>query len=245
MILNRRLKCIVVDDEPLAREGIERYVQDVDFLELSSSATNPVELTRALDETAADLVFLDIQMPVINGIDFLKTARNMPMVIITTAYPSYALESFQLDVLDYLVKPITFSRFFKAVTKAKDYYGLKVSSNKTTETMAADYFFVKCDYKYERIYFHEILFVQAMQNYVTIQTSRGKFVTLLSLKSVEEKLDPTEFIRVHKSYIVAKSKIEAIENAELKIHSYQIPVSRNFHEELLSKVVNQKLWKKD
>ncbi len=240
------LKCVTIDDEPLARECIVNYINEINFLQSVGTGNNPLELTRLLDDQKVDLIFLDIQMPVINGIEFLKMTANPPMVIITTAYPSYALESFQLDVLDYLVKPITFNRFFKAVNKAKDYHQLlsrpaQINDRPKTEP---GYFFIKCDYKYERIYFDDILYVQALQNYVTIFTAKGKYVTLLSLKSVEEKLDSKSFIRVHKSFIVSISKIEAIENSEISIQSHRIPLSRNYHDQVLSQVVNDKLWKK-
>ncbi|MCB0632323.1 MAG: response regulator, partial [Lewinella sp.] len=126
------INCVIIDDEPLAREGIARHVSKVDFLHLTDTGSNPLELTQLLEKHPIDLIFLDIQMPLMNGIDFLKMTQNPPMVIITTAYPSFALESFQLDVLDYLVKPITFNRFFKAVTKARDYYQL-LSQSKQVE----------------------------------------------------------------------------------------------------------------
>jgi len=164
------LKCIVVDDEPLARECITNYIKDVDFLELGGTCNNPVELTATMGQQEVDLIFLDIQMPIINGIDFLRMTSKLPIVIITTAYPSYALEGFQLDVLDYLVKPITFNRFLKAVTKARDYQLLLGKPNTAGSQPEADYFFIKCDYKYEKIYFNDILYVEAMQNYVTIHT---------------------------------------------------------------------------
>jgi len=241
------LKCVAIDDEPLARECIANYVREIDFLQLTGTGNNPVDLTRLLDEQEVDLVFLDIQMPVMNGIEFLKMTQHPPMVIITTAYPSYALEGFQLDVLDYLVKPITFNRFFKAVSKAKDYHHLleRSAHNNTAKNDATeDYFFIRCDYKYERIYFDEILFVEAMQNYVTIHTAKGKYITLLYMKNVEQNLDKNAFIRVHKSFIVSVSKIEAIENNEIIIQSHRIPISRNYRDQVIEKVVNNKLWKK-
>jgi len=241
------IKCVAIDDEPLARECIANYIREVDFLQLSGTGSNPVELTRLMDEQKVDLIFLDIQMPVINGIEFLKMTQNPPMVIITTAYPSYALDGFQLDVLDYLVKPITFNRFFKAVSKAKDYHHLLAKSALTDigkAISAENYFFIKCDYKYERIYFNDILYVEAMQNYVTIYTSKGKYITLLYLKNVEQNLGKNSFIRVHKSYIVSIPKIESIENNEIIIQSFRIPISRNYRDEVIDRVVNDKLWKK-
>jgi DNA-binding LytR/AlgR family response regulator len=241
-----KLKCVAIDDEPLARECITNYVREIDFLQLTGTGNNPVDLTRLLDEQEVDLIFLDIQMPVINGIEFLRMTQNPPMVIITTAYPSYALDGFQLDVLDYLVKPITFNRFFKAVSKAKDYHNLLIrSTNESSKAEpTADYFFIKCDYKYERIYFNDILYIEAMQNYVTIYTQKGKYMTLLYLKNVEQNLDKQSFIRVHKSYIVSIPKIESIENNEIIIGSFRIPISRNYRDEVIERVVNNRLWKK-
>lgn len=240
------LKCVVIDDEPLARECIVNYTREVNFLELAGTGNSPVELSRLLEENNIDLVFLDIHMPVMNGIDYLKMMSNMPMVIITTAYPSYALEGFQLDVLDYLVKPITFNRFFKAVTKARDHHQLlqrSAQSRPGTDSIAADHFFIKCDYKYERIYFDEILFIEAMQNYVTIHTTKNKYITLLYMKNVEQNLSGNDFIRIHKSYIVAVSKIESIENSEVIIRSHRIPISRNYRDQVIERVVNNRLWK--
>jgi len=240
------IRCVTIDDEPLARECIVNYIHEVEFLQSVGTGNNPVELSALLDQQPVDLIFLDIQMPVINGIEFLKMTPNPPMVIITTAYPSYALESFQLDVLDYLVKPITFTRFFKAVSKAKDYHQLLVRSAQPNEQprSAPDYFFIKCDYKYERIYFDDILYIEAMQNYVTIYTQKGKYITLLYLKNVEQNLEKQPFIRVHKSYIVSISKIESIENNEIIIQSFRIPISRHYRDQVIERVVNSKLWRK-
>lgn len=242
------LKCVIIDDEPLARECITNYVNEVDFLELIGTGSNPLDLTQLLDSHEVELVFLDIQMPVMNGIDFLKMVQNPPMVIITTAYPSFALEGFQLNVLDYMLKPITFNRFFKAVSKAKDYHQLLTKSGVANTPAkinpAGDYFFIKCDYKYERIYFNDILYVQGLENYVSIHTHKGKYITLLSLKTVEENLDQQSFIRVHKSYIVSISKIEAIENNEIVIQTSRIPISRNYREVVIDRVINNRLWKK-
>lgn len=242
------LRCVIVDDEPLARECIENYVAKVDYLQLTGTVTNPVELDQLLEAHPANLIFLDIQTPLINGIDYLKMTPNPPMVIITTAYPSFALEGFQLDVLDYLLKPITFDRFFKAVTKAKDYFSLKQKSFATLDAAKADtledYFFIKCDSKYERIYINDILYVQALENYVNIYTSKRKYLTLLNLKSVEENLHGHAFIKVHKSYIVSIPKIEAIENNDILIQGTRIPISRSYREETIDRILNKKLWKK-
>lgn len=237
-----KLRCVIVDDEPLASEGLMKYIEVIDYLELVTIAENPLELNKVLESERIDLIFLDIQMPHMTGLDFLKIKTNLPMVIITTAYPNYALEGFQFDVVDYLLKPITFNRFFKATNKAKELYWLKnqktESSNQSTEP---DYLFIKCESKYEKILIDEILFVQALQNYVIIFTTRGKYMTLLPLKTVEEYLDPTRFLRVHKSYLVAIAKIGSIENNDITIQSHLIPISRTMREQVIEIVVKSKL----
>jgi len=235
------INCVIIDDEPLAREGLANYVREVDFLNLAGVCENPLELLPLIDSQTIDLLFLDIQMPKMNGIEFLKILQRPPMVIITTAYPSYALEGFQLNVLDYLLKPITFERFFKAAAKAKDYYKLITGD---PAKQAENYFFIKCGNKYEKIFFDDILYIEGMQNYVTIYTARGKYITMISLKSLEEKLPGAGFIRVHKSFMAAISKIDGIEAGELFIGSSRIPISRNYREQVMERVLNKKLWDK-
>jgi two-component system, LytTR family, response regulator len=238
------IKCAIIDDEPLAREGLAGYVKEVDFLTLTGVCANPVELMSLMDREPVDLIFLDIQMPKMNGIDFLKIVQNPPIVVITTAYPSYALEGFQLNVLDYLLKPITFDRFFKSAGKARDYHRLltkPASQNAETE----DYFFVKCGSKYEKILFDDILYIEGLQNYVTIHSRKGKYITLLNLKHLEQTLANRRFIRVHKSFIVSVSKIEGIEGNEIFIQPHRIPISRNYREQVIEQVVNSKLLDKN
>ena len=254
------INCIIIDDEPLAREGLASYVREIDFLRLVDTCENPIELITLMNQHPIDLIFLDIQMPKMNGLDFLKAVQQPPLVVITTAYPTYALEGFQLNVLDYLLKPITFDRFFKSVKKASDYYHLVNRPNDPTGKSnpagkadpaskdqaakpdpAADYFFIRCGSKYEKIHFDQILYIEGMQNYITIYTLKGKFVTLLSLKNLEENLDSRAFIRVHKSYIVSIDKIEGIEAGEIFIQSHRIPMSRNYREQVLRQVVANKV----
>lgn len=242
-----KIKVVIIDDEPLAREGLASYVREVDFLQLNATCENPLELLSIMDGQEIDLILLDIQTPKMNGIDFLKILQKPPMVIITTAYPSYALEGFQLNVLDYLLKPITFERFFKAATKARDYQRLlqqAASGNLNDHAKPGDYFFIKCGNKYEKILFPEILYVEGMQNYVTIYTIRGRFITMLSLKQLEENLHREAFIRVHKSFIVSISKIEGIEGNEIFIQTSKIPISRSYREQVIEHVVAKRLWDK-
>ena len=239
------MQCVIIDDEPLAREGLVNYIHQIDFLTLVGQGANPLELNEILANTKVDLVFMDIQMPIINGIDFLKITPNLPKIILTTAYPSYALEGFELDVIDYLLKPITFNRFLKAVTKAQNLQDLNESNSKPTtssETTDKDHFFVKSDHKYEKVYYDQLLYVQAMQNYVTFHTSHGKIVSLLSLKQVEENLSDYGFIRVHKSYLVPVLKVDSIESHELMIGEHAIPIGRNYRKMVKDQVLGNKLW---
>jgi DNA-binding LytR/AlgR family response regulator len=239
------LTCVIIDDEPLARECISNYVKEVDFLKLVGEGNNPLDLIQLMAAHSPDLIFLDIQMPVMNGIDFLKANSRVPMVIMTTAYPSYALESFQLDVMDYLVKPIVFNRFFQAISKARDYHQLIHRAAQPTGTVSKeDYIFLKCGHKFERIDLSEILFIEALQNYVMVYTTKGKHITQLPLKNVEEYLNGKPFVRVHKSFIVSIAKIEAIENNEIIILKTRIPISRHYRDNVMEQVVNSKLWKK-
>jgi two-component system LytT family response regulator len=240
------LNCIIVDDEPLAREGLANYVREVDFLQLAGSCEHPLELISLMEQNPVELIFLDIQMPKMSGIDFLRLMQNPPMIIITTAYPSYALEGFQLNVMDYLLKPITFERFFKAACKARDYYKLlqRPALAEPGKAGTQDYFFIKCGNKYEKIFFDDILYVEGMQNYVSIYTDKGKYITMLSLGSLADKLDEGAFIRVHKSFIAAISKIDGIEGNELFIRHNRIPISRNFRQQVMERVLSKNLWDK-
>ncbi|WP_420573151.1 LytR/AlgR family response regulator transcription factor [Kordia sp.] len=237
------IKCIVVDDEPLARECIENYIQQIDFLTCVGTCKSALEISSLLQKTQADLLFLDIQMPVMNGLEFLKVIENPPMTIITTAYSDYAIEGFELDVLDYLLKPIVFNRFFAAVNKAKkSFYLQKGVVPISLPEEEENFFFIKCDGRYEKIFLDAILFIEAMQNYVIIQTKEKRYVTLLFLKNVAEKLNTDDFLRVHKSYIVARSKIEAASTTEIQIENFRIPISRTYKKIVLPKILGDKLW---
>ncbi len=237
------IHCAVIDDEPLARECIVDYIGKVDFLNLIGTGSNPTELSKISDKNPIDLIFLDIQMPIMSGIDYLKSTRRRPMVTITTAYPDHALEGFELDVLDYLVKPITFNRFFKSALKAKDYYSFQNRIQSKEETNS-DYFFIKCENVFERIYFNNIEFVHALQNYIVIHTLEKKYITLMTMKRIKELLGDFNFVRTHKSYIVAVDKITSISNSQLTLGKGSIPISRNYKSKVLQRVVGKNLWKK-
>lgn len=236
------ISCIIIDDEPLARKGLNEYIADVDFLELVGEFDNPLRAAEMISQGEVQLLFLDIQMPKITGLDFFKTLQQPPPVIFTTAYPQYALEGFEVNALDYLVKPISFDRFLKAALKAKEYY--EVRDTNTKEANATEYFFIKADNKLVKILFEEVLYVEALQNYVTIHTATKKYMTYLTFKSVEDYLPADKFLKVHKSYIVAASKIDTIEGNDIRIGQQHIPISRNQKEEVMDKLLKGKFLKR-
>jgi len=237
--MNEKIKCIITDDEPFARKGLQGYVEQIDFLELKGVCENALELNSLLKKEPADLLFLDIEMPYVTGIDFLKNIPAPPRVIFTTAYEKYALQGFDLEVLDYLLKPISFERFLKAANKAYDFFKAQ-----QTVTTGEDYIFVKADSKLEKINFSDILFVEALENYVAIYTAGKKIITHLTLKMLQEKLPSGAFIQPHKSYLVSIGKINSIEGNILHVLHYQVPISKYQKEEIMEKIVNSKLLKR-
>ena len=243
------INCIIIDDEPLARKGVREYICDIDFLNLLGEYDTPLKVLDQVDLAAVQLIFLDIQMPKLTGLDFLKNLRNPPLVILTTAYPQYALESFELDVLDYLLKPISFQRFLKAVEKAKNYYATHQSPAATTSrpsvvTEENDHIFVKTGTILKKIFYDDILFAEAQENYVAIHTTDKKYITYLTFKSIEDNLPAARFLKVHKSYIIQLSKVDAIEGNVLIIGQFSIPVSRVNREEIMNKILNGKFLKR-
>lgn len=235
-----KINCIVIDDEPLARKGIEEYVAEVDFLQLLGGFENPL---KAMDRLAAgdvQLVFLDIQMPKLTGLDFMRAQPRIPPVIFTTAYPQYALEGFELNALDYLVKPIAFDRFYKAALRAREYYELRDQNLKP----AGQDFFIKADGRLIRISLHDILYAEALQNYVVIQTDSHRYITYLTFKSVEEFLPADMFIRIHKSYLVSASRIDSIEGNMVRMGTHSLPISRTLKDEVMERLLKGKFLKR-
>ena len=233
------IRCVITDDEPFARKGLQGYIEQIDFLECRGVCENAVELNSFLKKEPVDLLFLDIEMPYVTGIDFLRNITNPPKVIFTTAYEKYAVQGFELEVLDYLLKPISFERFLKAANKAFDYF--RTQQGPAT---GQDYIFVKAEGKLEKIHFTDILFAEGLENYVAIYTHEKKVITHLTLKMLQEKLPSGSFIQPHKSYIVAIEKIGSIEGNILHVRNYQVPISKYQKEEVMEKIVNHKLLKR-
>ena len=238
--MSARIKCIITDDEPFARKGLQGYVSQIDFLELKGVCENALELNSLLKKEPVDLLFLDIEMPYLTGIEFLKQLPAPPRVIFTTAYEKYALQGFELEVLDYLMKPISFDRFLRAANKAFDYFRQQQSASGGS----GDYIFVKADSKLEKIAFADILFAEALENYVAIYTREKKIITHLTLKMLQEKLPAGAFAQPHKSYVIAIDKIDSIEGNMLHMAQYTVPISKYQKEEIMEKIVNSKLLKR-
>ena len=240
------INCVIIDDEPLARKGLREYISDVDFLHLAGEYDNALKATEMISRGEAQLLFLDIQMPKITGLEFMKTLQKPVPVIFTTAFPQYALDGFDLNALDYLVKPISFDRFLKAALKAKEYYEVrqKNDADKTPVAEVGDYFFIKADNKLVKVLFSDILFIEALQNYVVIHTQEKKLITYLTFKSVEEYLPSSQFIKVHKSFIVSATKIDSIEGNDIRIGQHYIPISRNLKDDVMDKLLKGKFLKR-
>lgn len=236
-----KLRTLIVDDEPLARKGMAEYISEVPFLELAGQCTSAAQASTYLAGGGIDLLLLDIQMPRLTGIEFLKTLTRPPMAIFTTAYSEYALEGYSLDVIDYLVKPIPFDRFLRAVQKAYDFHQLKPGR---PASQSQDYFFVKSNGRFERIFFGDVLFVESMQNYVIIHLAAAKHIVYITLAAILEQLPDEQFLKVHKSFVVAPDKVSSIDNNDLLIGQHRVPVSRNMREEVVKRIMGDHLLRR-
>jgi DNA-binding LytR/AlgR family response regulator len=226
------MRCIAVDDEPLALDLLEDNIRKIPFLTLVKRCRNSFEAHEAVIKENIDLMFLDIQMPGISGVQFLQAITAPPMVIFITAYEQFALEGFNLNVIDYLLKPVSFDRFLKAVNKAHELFTLK--HNPTSPAESLEYLFVNADYSLVKINVRDVLYIEGLKDYIKIflgNTPRP-IITRMSMKSMEEKLPPEKFIRVHKSYIVSVEKIVSIRKGKISIGSVHIPVSEHYKENL-------------
>ncbi len=231
-----RLKCLVVDDEELARTLLDNYISRLPQLELVQKCATPLEALGALQEQEIDLIFLDIQMPELSGIEFLRSLGTKPMVIFTTAYSEYALEGYQLDVIDYLLKPFGFERFVQAVNKATELKMLKSKAGERADPKEKDYLLVKADHKIHKLKFDDILYIQGMREYVAYYTPSGKILSLVALKKLEELLPANKFLRIHKSYIVNKEKVTTLEGNMVHLADVKLPIG-NLYKAMVSEQI--------
>lgn len=234
----QKITCLIIDDEELARDLLENFVNKLPHLELIAKCENPLIALEKMQETKIDLLFLDIQMPELTGVEFLKSLHQKPTVIFTTAYPSYALEGYQLDVIDYLLKPFSFERFAQAVNKASDYINLKdkASSSNTTPSLSKDYILVNADHKVHKIRYSDLIYIESMREYVAYHTPNGRILSLMSLKQLEKDLPSHRFLRIHKSYIINIEKVTTLEGNMVHINDKKLPIGASYKEVALERI---------
>jgi DNA-binding LytR/AlgR family response regulator len=233
------MKCMVVDDEPLARELLESYIAQVDGLSLVKSCGNAIEAFTTLQQKQIDLIFLDIQMPQVTGLDLLKSLTDKPKVILTTAYREYAFEAFDLDVIDYLLKPVTFDRFLRGISKI---YELKqpLGSDQPSMVNSYDeaYIYLREDREMVKIFLKDILYIESLRDYVKVKTTQQQVITYQKISYLEQKLPENKFIRIHRSFIVAFGKVSSFTVNTVKVGNIEIPIGRNYKQQAL-KVLNK------
>lgn len=233
-----KISCLIIDDEPLAREGLRDYVDKIGFLQVTGEFKSAVEAREFLQTEKVDLIFLDINMPKMSGLEFVKSLDQPPAIIFTTAYREFASDSYDLDAVDYLVKPITFERFFKAVNKVYQRFD-------TPDQAQTDHFYVKVDGHITKVKMDEVLYIEGMKDYIKIYLrDQSRLITLLSLKQVEKELPGDQFIRTHRSFIVSKSQVDSIEGNTIHIQEAQIPIAPNMRSEVLDRILGDKFWKR-
>lgn len=233
----KNLSCLIVDDEPLARRGLSDFVGRSENLYVSAECRNAKEALLFLKEHDVDVIFLDIEMPGIKGIDMLEDMKVRPAVVLVTAYPSYAVKGFDLDVQDYLLKPVAIDRFQQAIRKCREY----IDANDNAASLRDSVVYLRSEGKMYNIHLHDILYIQALQNYVQCYTKEQKFIVHLTMKSMQEQLPEAMFCRTHRSYIINMKNIDRITGNIVEIDGNKIPVSRNFSKEFYRKIQNYQI----
>jgi len=227
----KKLTCIIIDDEPIARKILQEFTEQVPFLDLVGKFENAMKAEEFLKINQPDIIFLDIEMPKVSGLQMLKRNTVESMVIVTTAFPQYALDGYELDIIDYLLKPFALHRFLKAVQKAKDFYEMKTQSG---NTQSPSYIFIKSEKRIEKVELDEILYAEVLGNYITIHTDRKPIIAYLTMKSLESQLSSAAFIKIHQSFLVNRSKIDSVEGNDLKVGTKSLPISRNYRDSVTS-----------
>ena len=229
-----KIKCIITDDEPMARKGLRGYIEKIEFLTLVGECEDAIQLNTMLKNQQVDLIFLDIEMPEMTGLELLSNITNPPKVIIVSAYEQYALKGYEFEVVDYLLKPVSFDLFLKSANRIH-------ALLQTEQKEADDYIFVKSDKQLKKILFKDILFIESMENYVIIQTVSSKEIVYTTLKQIHESLPQDIFQQTHRSYIVNINQVNAIDGNLLNVNSYKIPVARNLKDNIFNLILNNRL----
>ncbi|TXJ27017.1 MAG: response regulator transcription factor [Chitinophagaceae bacterium] len=227
------IRCLVVDDEPPAREILRRYIEQVPGLLLTAECGNALQAFALLQQQPVDLIFLDIRMPQLNGNDFLKTLKHPPKVIFTTAFAEYALEGYELDIVDYMLKPVQFDRFLKAVNKAYQLTQVKIEQPIPEEKKNESFVYFRAERKMIKVMLRDILFIESMKDYIKVITTSGTIITKQSISSVEAMLPEREFIRVHRSYIASIAHIKSFTSEIIEIEKKEIPIGKLFRNEVM------------
>jgi DNA-binding LytR/AlgR family response regulator len=240
------MNCIIVDDEPLAREAIQMLIDQTDNLYLIGSFNSADTATKFLINNQVDLIFLDIQMPEINGIEFAKTIPQQTFVIFTTAFSEFATDSYEVDAIDYLIKPVKLERFQKSVDKAQVYLKLFKAdyTENNIEQVTDDYFFVKADRKIFKVHFNDILFIEGMKDYVVMHTENQKVITAMNIKTIHDQLPKNMFVRVSKSYIINAKRIDSVDNNTVYIGKNEIPIGNVYRDHFFNEFVIKKILSK-
>jgi two-component system LytT family response regulator len=235
---SKPIRCLLVDDEPPAREILRRYIDDIATMELAAECSNALQAFTVLQKETIDLMFLDIRMPRMNGNDFLKSIKHPPKVIFTTAYPEYALEGYELDVVDYLLKPVPFDRFLKAVNKAFPTGAVPDEKMELVEKKKQAFVYFRIDRKMKKVMLDDIMYIESMKDYIKLFTPGGTLITKQSISSVEEMLPVKEFARVHRSYIVSLDHIKSFTAEVIEIGNTNIPIGKLYRSEAM-KILQQ------
>jgi DNA-binding LytR/AlgR family response regulator len=239
MSLLKRYNCLIVDDEPPAREVLRRYVEQVPILELKGECGNALQAVAALRQHPIDLLFLDIQMPQISGMDLIETLQQRPKVILTTAFEQYAVQAFDLNVTDYLVKPIRFERFLRAVMKAMPEQDLPPAPVASPTVETAPFLYFRVERKMVKVFLHDILFIESLRDYVKIFTVQGTLITKHGMTALEAMLPGASFLRVHRSFLVSLGKIDSFTQEEIDIRKNVIPIGKLYRQQVLERLTGQ------
>ncbi len=235
------IRALIIDDEPLARNVILQYASKISFLTIVESFESSVNALEFLNRESVDLIFLDINMPVLSGISFLKTLKNPPLIIFTTAYTEYALESYELNALDYLKKPFSFERFLKSIHKASDILQANNSTPQASQEIPSkiDFTYIKANKKTYKVNFKDILFIEGLGDYIKLHLENQHIVTNLTMKKVQEILPKNDFLRIHKSFIISTNKIEVIEGNLVQIGTHKLPIGNSYRQDFFARINNQ------